>query len=220
MTADTLHISCGCYLQPLFAQSLIHSQVKWNVLVLVPGSPSHSPDAPAAVEQKFTAPLSCRWTMRAALVSYEGALQCWDSRCVSGHLECENLRLTDGERRYERTRRPSPYLTQWFSRFTLCPRAQSTKRRSREQQLWEREGKHAVCVYLCQDVNPISGREKECGCFSCVEQTESQHEHGVCCVPTDLLLGTFKLNLLQNIETLWSCYKIIYSSKLTLCIYI
>lgn len=39
MTADTLHIRCGCYLQPLFAQSLKHLQVKWRyMLVLVPWS--------------------------------------------------------------------------------------------------------------------------------------------------------------------------------------
>lgn len=50
-----------------------------------------------------------------------------------GIWSVKNLRLTDGERQYERTCRPSPYLALWFSRFTLYPRAQSVKRRSRER---------------------------------------------------------------------------------------
>lgn len=74
MTADTLHMSCGCYLHPLFAHSLKHLQVKWEYMLILQSQPHPTPSSSphrldwSTEDQKFTANLSCRWTMRAALV--------------------------------------------------------------------------------------------------------------------------------------------------------
>lgn len=47
MTADTLHMSHGCYLKPLFSQSLKHFPVKWRlVLVLIPHANPRFPSWP------------------------------------------------------------------------------------------------------------------------------------------------------------------------------
>lgn len=86
MTADTLHIRCGCYLQPLFAQSLKHLQVKWRyMLVLVPWSPPFLTDQPRSRSSQLPCPAGEPWEP----LLYKSVLHCRDIRCVWGHLECE-----------------------------------------------------------------------------------------------------------------------------------
>lgn len=158
MTADTLHMSRGCYLKPLFSQSLKHFPVKWR-LVLVFWSPTPTPHFPS-------------WpTDPGPDVRNSPVLQVNHKRCscmrvfnfvdILGVSEgIWSVKSSDWQTKKDNTRQENKLLqywfNSWFSGFSLWPQALVCRElwRSKEQRGQKRVGqewkhpnkKHSVNV--------------------------------------------------------------------------